>query len=237
MDLSHENKNLEPGEPLPESQEHEGASPAVFSFTDLGKKRDDFVKKVQDRANMMVETAKKQADQIKTFAAKKGYEEGFNKGLQEGLEKGREESISKAEADTASLRSLLENIGNELQSHRELIRGQAETELLKLAVLVAEKILKHELKFEEIAARVNVREAIHLASERSHVRIFVSPDDLDMMKEFEPTLMREFADIEGIDFIADSEITRGGCIVATHSGKVDMRIETQLAEIEKELTE
>ncbi|MEK6606206.1 MAG: FliH/SctL family protein, partial [Myxococcota bacterium] len=97
----------------------------------------------------------------------------------------------------------------------------------RLAVGVAEKILGRELALRPDAVADICAGALDQVRGRQRVIVRVHPDDL-------PRVRRDHAIVT---FRADAEIARGGCVVETEAGVVDARLSSQLAAIERALTE
>jgi flagellar assembly protein FliH len=161
----------------------------------------------------------------------------------EGLEKGKEEArelVQRSErervnAETAGLRELLRRAAQALDEKRSELIARAERDLVKLALAIAEKIVKREVARSPEIAPQNVRRAIELTAKRQEVRLLVHPSDLATVEAYLPDLRREFSDILAVALEGAESVARGGCVVSTREGSVDATLETQLREIERGL--
>jgi len=175
----------------------------------------------------------------------KGYEEGFQAGYAEGTAKGREEG--RAEGTERASRAFDDEIGPALAACRRIaeelggrmgrLLDEAREDLLRLAIDVAHKIVKREVRDVEVTVVANVRKAIDLVGRRHGAVIRVHPDDLAIVERRRPEALEIFREHVSFRIEAAPEVGRGGCIVESGAGRVDMSIETQLEVIEQALFE
>jgi len=179
------------------------------------------------RANEMVRAAMAERDRIREEARR------------EGLEQARVEAAAiereRGAAEVAAASDLLKRSAEALEAKRAELVAAAERDLVKLALAIAEKIVKREVKISEGIAVANVRRAIELSASRQEVKILVHPEDLSAVEAFLPGLRREFADVLGVAVEDSDAVGRGGCVVSTREGSVDATIAAQLKEIERGL--
>ena len=69
------------------------------------------------------------------------------------------------------------------------------------------------------------------------VRVRVHPDDLPAVTARRDGLAAHAPTASAIEVVADPEVGRAGCVVETAVGRVDARLDTQLAALERALTE
>jgi flagellar biosynthesis/type III secretory pathway protein FliH len=67
------------------------------------------------------------------------------------------------------------------------------------------------------------------------VRVRIHPDDLAAVEERRAALMAR-APIVALELVADETVGRAGCVIETAQGRVDARLATQLAALERALT-
>jgi flagellar assembly protein FliH len=157
-------------------------------------------------------------------------------GILERAKSEREESIKKgfAEGESKGLAQVTEKLMH-VEQLRETFYDQAEPEIIKLVLSIAEKVIG---KLAEEHANV-IRNVVHQALERAigdRITVRLNPEDYKTIMESE----HEFKDIldrtRRLMFREDEEISKGGCVVETEVGTIDARLETQLEAIRKALT-
>jgi flagellar biosynthesis/type III secretory pathway protein FliH len=140
-------------------------------------------------------------------------ERGFQQGLQAGLAELSEKII-------------------EAEFGREKILNEAEPQIIRMVMDIAEKVIGREV---EKGAIVDiVKQAISQAVGRK-VTVRINPQDVPAMKEREKDLMTALDGTQTVSIKEDEQIPPGGCVVETEKGAVDARLETQLEAIKKAL--
>lgn len=123
---------------------------------------------------------------------------------------------------------------HKLEETQRQHEGHNERTIHALAVAVAEQIIQREIATNEAVVRDLVQKAIQDVREDGPIAVRVNPDDLDVMvrdPEWEST------DSPALQWIADPNITRGGCIVESEERLVDGRIEAALKELFQRLND
>lgn len=162
-------------------------------------------------------------ERTETELKRKAYEEGFQKGYTEGL--------SQARGQIEKAMGRLETILRELEDLRRRIFSRAEEEILELAIAVAKKVLQRELMSDRQLVLRTLKEAIKKVTEGDTVKIYLSPDDIELVKEHREKLLEGVRGLSGVVLHADPGITPGGCFIETEFGHIDARLESQLEAI------
>ena len=157
--------------------------------------------------------------------------------LKEAYDKGYEDGRAEATAKVIEhARDLLEYLGTLVQGVAQAMENAvraAEDTVARLAIEVAEKILRHEVSIDGSVVLDMVRESVEKAKAAGPIKIRVSAWDLDRVKDFHDEIMRIADDVTSIEIIEDPRVEPGGCIVETDFGSVDARLGTQLREIRR----
>lgn len=121
-----------------------------------------------------------------------------------------------------------------LEAMREKFYKEAEDEIIKLVMAMAEKVIG---KIVEERPDV-IRDVVRQALERSlgdRITVRVNPKDhktiMSQNMEFKDVLDRT----KRLHFKEDETVAKGGCIVETEVGTIDAQIETQMEAIRKAL--
>jgi flagellar assembly protein FliH len=107
-----------------------------------------------------------------------------------------------------------------------------EINAVRLAIAIADKIMKKEVTIDGSVILHQIREALHRVWGVDMVKLRINPMDEELVREQRSALLA------GSDFIRellvepDENIERGGCIIESSAGNVDARIFTQLKQIE-----
>jgi flagellar assembly protein FliH len=187
-----------------------------------------------------------------------GHEEGFEEGRDQGRKEVREETWDAAmveareqmQADYGDAVAMVESIHGSFEQEKQVHLRRSELVLVKLAVRVAELIVGRELRADELLAegavsddeptRPVVMGALHRAAELTvfgskDVRVRAAPADVELIHRFVPRLDEFFRSGEAVSLVEDESIGRGGVVLNSSEGDLDIRIETQLVEIQRAL--
>jgi flagellar assembly protein FliH len=176
-----------------------------------------------ERLRAEIRTAEAERDRIRDEARR------------EGLELAKADALELARAEAAPLAELLRAAAAGIDAKRAEVVTLAERDLVRLAILVATKIVKTAISAGMPVAAENLRRAIELTAARRELKVLLHERDLARIEEFLPELRREFADLQKIELEPSPAVEPGGVIVQTREGSVDATIATQIEQIERGL--
>jgi type III secretion system HrpE/YscL family protein len=120
-------------------------------------------------------------------------------------------------------------------AERQRMLGAVQGDVVALAVEIARKIIHRELEVDpELAARLCTGALRQVALARA-VTLRVSPDDLATVGSRSQALAAVLEEGASLKVVGDAAVGRGGCVVESDMGRIDARLETQLAAIERAL--
>src|SRR5262245_17114959 len=186
-----------------------------FYLPSFEKEAEAIVSRARDLARDLTVSAAAEAVRIRDDAAR----EGLERGQAEGREQARREESQKL---GESIRRILD----EVDRHRNRLATEAERDVVRLAVAIAEKIVKAEIKRGTPVAENNLRAALRRAVRGHGLEIRLHPEDAARLRSAAET---------GATILADPSVSPGGCVVRSGVGSVDLDIRTQLDEIERGL--
>ncbi len=155
--------------------------------------------------------------------------------LNKGLEQGRAEAIAAQQEKIDQAAAALEAAMEAIVHIRRQDLACMETETVRLALAVAEKIIGNQAEQGKVIEHV-VKTALEKVSDPRQLTLRLNPKDIDAINEFKSQL--HLADGPGTVFQLDADpgIKRGGCIIETKLGDVDARLDQQIRIIEELLT-
>lgn len=160
-------------------------------------------------------TRKKVEEEIQ-IAEKKAYDKGFS----EGADQGKREISPTVE----SLAKLIRELGN----LKEEILDRSQKEIIDLAFSIAGKVIHKEVNTTEDVVLSVLKDAMKNMQGKGDIRIRLNPGDYHHIREVTPDFLDSYGDIM---IEKDEEISRGGAVIETHSGRVDARLDQQLNNI------
>ncbi len=153
-------------------------------------------------------------------AKKEFYQRGFSEGQKVGQEQ--------AAAEIAPVMDRLSRSLAELATTRFRVRKTAESDLLKLAIAVARRVIHRELTLDPGSIEGLIRVALEKLESRELCRVRVHPDQEPIIR----TLLARFS-AAPVELIPDPTLQSGDVLFETAHGTLDGSIEAQLQEIER----
>ena len=157
--------------------------------------------------------------------------------LREAREAGRREGETQGrQAAQTEIQPVLQRLSASIQQAADLrprLRMQAESDLVKLSVAIARRIVNRELSTDPDAIGGLLRVGLDKLRMQELTRVRVHPDYLGAVREY----LARSGGAAHVELIADPAQERGDVIFETNRGNLDVSVETQLREIERGLTD
>lgn len=172
-----------------------------------------------------IETMQSQAyDEGFALGKNEGYQHGFEQGLKDGGQKAYEENVELLNNKAAEFTALMAALTEPFKALDE----EVENELVKLAIGIANQIIRREIKLDPGQVIATVREAINILPLSSQkIMLYLHPEDAGLVRSV--LALDEMTTPWGIT--EDPLITRGGCRVDTDVSHVNATIENRLAAV------
>lgn len=208
----------------------------VLDLGDIARHAEAARASAREQAAAIIEAAKKERERLVESARREGLERGLAEGREEGLKKGRDEGKAQAVAEyRQKLEALGKSWGEALASfcgQREGLLAEARRDVLRLALVIAEKIVRRKVAADPAAAAAQAEAALALLSRPTSVRVCVHPDDAGLMSEVLPQAAARLAPKSHVELCADPSVERGGCVLRTGAGgEVDATLSAQLGRV------
>jgi len=175
----------------------------------------DDVPRAKSEAQKIIDQALAEAEAIRAEAREGGRQEG------------REESAARLEEALATL--------NQAVKERKKIVRDAESEILRLSLKIAEQIIRSEVSLHRDVSLNIVSEAIGRVSDREQIIVRVNREDAEYLKRYKDRLAGMLDGVKSFSIIEDANIEAGGCVIETNLGFIDARIATKLKAIDEAL--
>lgn len=159
---------------------------------------------------------------------KAGEEQGYQQGYEEGVKKAQEENREVLEELTAMLSAVEEMKADVLQKFQD--------ELKKLAVAIAEKVIKKELSLDAQVMQEIIKKAMDDYVNQSWIKIIVSKDTKSQLVDADHSIIDALRDIsENVRIEASPDMKDGDCIIDLPDSMIDAGVETQMTKIKQAL--
>ena len=155
-------------------------------------------------------------------------DEAKKESYQRGFSEGRNIGHQQAAAELQPVMDRLSRSLAELATVRSKVRKTAESDLLKLAIAVARRVIHRELTLDPGSIEGLIRVALEKLESRELCRVRVHPDQEPVIR----TLLARFS-AAPVELIPDPTLQCGDVLFETAHGTLDGSIEAQLQEIER----
>jgi len=204
---------------------------------EIYNQREIILKEANEEALKIINTAKRNAQIEIAECKKRGYEEGYNAGMEIGKNKGHaegyeigkikisEELNKKYKAKEYEITTMLE----EIENRKENIISKFEKGLSKLAIDIAEKIIRHKIELQDNLVSKIIESVIKDYRNEEWVKVYISSKDDAKSIKADKELIQNLNKISNdVKIEVSEELEEGSAIVETPEGIVDASIVTQL---------
>jgi len=182
---------------------------------------EDVLQNAKDEADQIITQAENNKEMIEKAAHEKGMQE---------VQKLVDEQVSQQIADFR--KNLSETLEKVSTLHDDLAY-QVESDLVKLSIEIAKKIVAREVNVDNEIALKLVKVSLKRLDSRIMAEVRLHPNDFAFIQDH-----REGLDSHSsLKLIEDSSISKGGCLIHTETGDIDAKLESQFEEIAKGLLE
>ncbi|MEX0703445.1 MAG: FliH/SctL family protein [Planctomycetales bacterium] len=211
----------------------------AFNYEDFRTRCDEHLAEVRCEAGRILDEARREAAKVRESAFAEGRNAGRAAGLRDADrlidERAAQLTASATAEKLAHVVPALRAAADELARERDRWLETWETNAVRLAVAVAEKLVRRELELHPEAAFESAAAALELAAGCPRIELRMHPADVELTQEHGEQVLRALAACGEARLVADESVGRGGCVVRTIHGTIDGRLETQLERITAEL--
>lgn len=155
------------------------------------------------------------------------YQRGYDNGRKSTLEQYEEDYNEKLNKKYNELNNIIETLNNQVVEYSQ----NFEKLIVKMSLLISEKIVKHEISLNPIIEEV-INDALKRVIGANKILVKLNPADLKELSDQGKNFISGDS-LSKINFESDERIDPGGCMVESEIGNVDSRISTQLNELKK----
>ena len=152
----------------------------------------------------------------------------------EGWTGGHAEGIDAAEKEMEEMLATMRGLIDMARVERHKIVEGAESEIVKLAMGIAERILHKAVEVDREAVVAITKAAISDLVNRESITVRVNPIDLERMKQHRDSMLT-LGETKHMRVIEDQRVDPGGVVVETEAGTHDAKISTQIEEAKRVL--
>lgn len=142
-------------------------------------------------------------------------------------------AIEEQEQNLTLLCATLDGVAGKLNDLYEQTLTQNRSDIAKLAVEIARKILGQRTQNGDYDIHAIIEEALKRAPTRQELVVRVNPEDLPRCQQLQQT--KPDSPFAELSFVADHDVTRAGCLIETPKGVVRSFVEEHLNRIAEAL--
>jgi flagellar assembly protein FliH len=185
----------------------------------------------QAREQAQAEAERRLAD------ANAGVEEVREQARREGFEAGREEGIKQRYEEAAPHLERLEAILQEISQFRRRVAFYTEKDGVRLALLIAKKVLQAELKINKQAVAKLLASTLARLEGKGTFRVWLNPDDYQFVAAARPSLERYLDEEQALTLRAKPDLRPGNVLIETDREVIDLTFESQFYHLEQQLSQ
>lgn len=202
--------------------------PIAFRLEDMTNQAGRYIEKVRQEAARIIQEAQQQAAAHRNRAEQEGRE-----AAEAAIERVLDEKVAQ---QMKTLLPALHSATEQIEESRQLWIQHWQTRTVKLAVEIASRIIRREVKMTPEITFDLIREALELAAGSSQIILRLNANDHHNLGTAADKLAAELCGLSPASVVADEEIEPGGCRVDTRFGSIDQQFAAQLDRIEQELS-
>ena len=182
-------------------------------------------------------TAELESESRKLFerARSEGRAEGQKTGREEGLVQAKKEISAEYAQRFSALVSRLESVHETLVAQTDSLIRLLAPKVIRLWQNLLKRMLHKEAALDQETILRVFTGVLQRVSNKERIVVYLAPEDVDLLRDRQG----EFSDIlrgtKHLEFIADTSVDPGSCIVETNLGVYDARWRTQLEQIDSEI--
>ncbi|HYF14953.1 MAG TPA: FliH/SctL family protein [Phycisphaerales bacterium] len=208
----------------------------MLDLGDLKRQGEAILARAREQGEAIVAGARRERERIGAEhfeqARREGLEAGRKQGLEEGRRAGHEAGLAERREAVAALEKAWAEALKGFEARRVEMHQQAREDVLRLAVVLAERVVKRALETDPSLVVDQVGSVIGLIGRPTRLRVHVHPDDKPLVREALPGLCAAVGGMSNVELLADPLLARGSCVVRTEGGgEVDASIAAQLDRI------
>lgn len=204
----------------------------VLDLGDLRRQADAITADARARAEQILTQARSEAQRLAAEAQRKGFETGQVAGLEEGrragTKQGHDSALAQSRAQLSQLAQSLTSMLDQVETARAAILSDARGDVLRLALLLAEKVTFRAVAADPSIVDDQIAQALSLVTLTSRPVLRINPAQREHVAAFLPELAARFDAARELTILPDASVQPGGCILQTENAEVDATLETQL---------
>lgn len=199
----------------------------------------------EELAKSIVETARKQADEIISEAGRiaettyadleRAVEEAKREACEQGKKNGYMEGYNEGMAQAAEMRTKAEQTYNNALEERVQLLNTVEPEIVNLIAKILNKLIPDIVAVNPQVILYLIKRALSGSTISGNYRILVSADDFDAVNNSKRQLAALMDASSQLEIVADASLKKADCVIETPFGNIDCGLTQQFNSLKKNL--
>ncbi|ANF96518.1 FliH/SctL family protein [Paenibacillus bovis] len=155
--------------------------------------------------------------------------------FQEGYEEGQQRAETEMQQRINEMMQEAQTVLSQAYEAKEQIIQEAEPFLVNLSCGIAEKVIDRELADQQELVLSLIKKTLARKREQGLITLCVNPSQFDFIHAAREELVLAIDSQAELQILPDATVRDRGCVIRSAFGSVDARVDTQLAELKKEL--
>lgn len=155
--------------------------------------------------------------------------------FQEGYEEGQQRAETEMKQRVNEMMQEAQIVLSQAYEAKEQIIQEAEPFLVNLSCGIAEKVIDRELADQQELVLSLIKKTLARKREQGLITLCVNPSQFDFIHTAREELVLAIDSQAELQILPDATVRDRGCVIRSAFGSVDARVDTQLAELKKEL--
>nr|WP_319488412.1 FliH/SctL family protein [uncultured Caproiciproducens sp.] len=173
-----------------------------------------------------------EAAQVLVQSREDGYRRGLLEGEKDGRELGYKDGLKNAEEENQAVAAELSGMLETVETMKCEILRKYEEDIKKLAVAIAEKVIKRELSIDEKAMQSIITNAVDSYRNQEWIRILVSKNTKTLLQSVDKSIVQALSDVsDNIKIEVSPDMDDGDCTIEMPDQMIDAGVNTQIDKI------
>jgi len=186
----------------------------------------------EDAVGIREEARRSATEEGRQEGLTQGKDEGTDIGQKEGWEQGYKEGWAQGYQEYTEATEQIKTFLSDIRLQKQEMIEKAESDLIGLVFDIVEKVIHNQISNDNVIYHA-VKSALQFAVGSETLEVRVNPDDVQKLEPHRDEFYSLMDQLERFDIVEDQEISRGGCVVRSNLGQIDLRLETQLNQVEQ----
>lgn len=160
-----------------------------------------------------------------------------NKAFEDGFEAGRLQGLQQRYDEAGPLVSQVNSVLKQLNSLRQVVRFQAEEELVSLSLQIAKNVVAEEIKLNRDVIKNIVQTALHETDVQGKIFVYLHPDDYEFLLKSKVDLERYLSEEQTLLLRQNPDMEPGSIYVESDEEIISRSLDDQFEKLEKSLSE